>query len=149
MTAFFWCWFLLIPHKFLCQFFQFFIRYFLHLHFKRYPKSTLYLPPYSATLPTDSHFICQLLIQFPELLESFSESLCLCQCISGGFLNFPLNISDLDLTLWSLINMELIFLTDWSIWFLSPSFLSTIFWKHYLNINSFHLSQNWGDSRYK
>jgi hypothetical protein len=35
-------------------FFQFFIRYFLHLHFKCYPESPLYPPPPPAPLPTHS-----------------------------------------------------------------------------------------------
>jgi hypothetical protein len=39
------------------NFFQFFIRYFLHLHFKCYPESPLYPPPRPASLPTHSHFV--------------------------------------------------------------------------------------------
>jgi hypothetical protein len=44
---------------FLVFFFQFFIRYFLHLHFKCYSESPLYLlppPPRPAPLPTP-HFL--------------------------------------------------------------------------------------------
>jgi hypothetical protein len=37
---------------------KFFIGYFLHLHFKCYPKSPLYPPlPRPAPLPTHSHFL--------------------------------------------------------------------------------------------
>jgi hypothetical protein len=39
------------------HFSQFFIRYFLHLHFKCYPKSPLYPLPCPAPLPTHSHFL--------------------------------------------------------------------------------------------
>jgi hypothetical protein len=38
-------------------FFQFFIRYFLYLHFKYYPKSSLYPPPRPAPQPTHSLFL--------------------------------------------------------------------------------------------
>jgi hypothetical protein len=34
-----------------------FIRYFLHLHFKCYPKSPLHPPPCPSPLPTHSHFL--------------------------------------------------------------------------------------------
>jgi hypothetical protein len=39
--------------------FYFFIRYFLNLYFKCYPKSTLYPPPHPrlAPLPTHSYFL--------------------------------------------------------------------------------------------
>jgi hypothetical protein len=40
----------------------FFITYFLHLHFKCYPKSSLYPLPHPAPLPTHSHF---LVLAFP------------------------------------------------------------------------------------
>ena len=35
----------------------FFIRYFLYIHFKCYPKSSLYSPPDPAPLPTDKFYI--------------------------------------------------------------------------------------------
>jgi hypothetical protein len=38
-------------------FLQLFITYFLHLHFKCYPKSPLYTHPNPALLPTHSHFL--------------------------------------------------------------------------------------------
>jgi hypothetical protein len=36
---------------------HFFIRYFLYLHFKCYPESSLYPPPALLQLPTHSHFL--------------------------------------------------------------------------------------------
>jgi hypothetical protein len=39
------------------DFFQFFIKYFLHLCFKCYPESPLYPLPHPAPLPTPSHFL--------------------------------------------------------------------------------------------
>jgi hypothetical protein len=41
---------------------SFFIRYFLYLHFKCYPKSTLYTPPYPGLRPNHS---CFLALTFP------------------------------------------------------------------------------------
>jgi hypothetical protein len=49
----------------LLLFFQFFIRYFLHLHFKCYPESPLYPPPHPAPLPTHSHFLALQTIYAP------------------------------------------------------------------------------------
>jgi hypothetical protein len=47
----------LFLNEVLLFFFHFFIRYFLYLHFKCYPESSLYPPPHPAPLPTHSHFL--------------------------------------------------------------------------------------------
>jgi hypothetical protein len=48
--------FLFFSCLFVCCLFVCFIRYFLHLYFKCYPKSSLY-PTRPVPLPTHSHFL--------------------------------------------------------------------------------------------